>query len=73
MNANRRFRLTEGEFCVSLTAGREIGQSDFLLLQRDASFVVRDPAQVIPPKSVGGKIVASLKQDAECIRMIFYR
>ena len=65
MNAHRSVWLAEGQFNLTFTAGRQIWERDFLLFQRDAGLIEGDGAQVIPAKSVGGKIVPRLHQDAD--------
>ena len=71
MDSKGRVGLMEGKFRVSLIAGREIGERDFLLFEWNVGDAVRDGAQEVAAKSVRGKIRASFNGNAERVRMIF--
>lgn len=63
----------ESEFDGSFRAGAKLGERNFLLLERDAGWIVSNGSKAIPTKGIRGKVVAGLHPDAKGIQAVFDR
>ena len=58
LHAFWRIWLSEDKFSLGLDAGREIGQCNFLLFQRNVGLAVKDGSQAVAAKGIAGNVGA---------------